>query len=86
MDGLKAEFELCSSLHVLARASVGERDRSRIARERAIQRTARKHENRGNEAKKCLKTKEVTFFNAANFVPFACKSTAISPIAGSLLG
>jgi hypothetical protein len=86
LDALKAEFELSNNLHVLVRASIGDRDRFEVAREREIQWTARKYENRGNEAKKCLKTKEVTSFNAANFAPFACKSTAISPIAGSLLG
>ena len=86
MRALKAEFELCNNLHVLARASISDSGRSEIARESQFQRTAGKYENRGNEAKKCLKTKEVTSFNAANFAPFACKSTAISPIAGSLLG
>ena len=37
MDALKAEFELCNNLHVLARASIGECGRFEIAREREIQ-------------------------------------------------
>jgi hypothetical protein len=79
MRALKAEFELSNNLHVLARASVGECDRFEIARERVIQRTARKYENRGNEAKKCLKTKDITFFNAANSAHFARTLSAIEP-------
>jgi hypothetical protein len=79
MRALKAEFELGNNLHVLARASIGERDRLEIATEGVRQRTARKYENRGNEAKNCLKTKEITFFNAAHSAHFAHNLSAIEP-------
>ena len=79
MHGLKAEFGLCNNLHVLARASNGECGRFEIAWEREIQRTARKHENRGNKAKECLKTKDITFFNAANSAHSARNLSAIEP-------
>jgi hypothetical protein len=79
MRALKAEFELCNNLQVLTRASVGECDRFEIAREREIRRTARKYENRGNELNKCLKTNDITFFNAANAARFARNLSAIEP-------
>jgi hypothetical protein len=37
-----------------------------VARLAQIPRRAREYRNRGNEARKYLKTKEVTFLNAAN--------------------
>jgi hypothetical protein len=37
-----------------------------------IVRTA-KMQNSGNEAKKSLKTKDITFFSAANYARFLCK-------------
>jgi hypothetical protein len=40
-------------------------------------RELQKMKNSGNEAKKYLKTKHITFFNAANFVRFARQLTAI---------
>jgi len=79
MRALKAEFELCNNLHVLTRASVGEGDRFEIAREREIQTTTRIYENRGNELNKCLKTNDITFFNAAKFAHFARNLSAIEP-------
>ena len=79
MDALKAEFELCNNLHVLRLASKGDRGRSGIAWEREIRRTARKYENRGNELNKCLKTNDITFFNAANAARFARNLSAIEP-------
>ena len=33
---------------------------------------ATRHKNRGNEAKECLKTKDLTFLDAANRALFAC--------------
>ena len=36
-----------------------------------------KMKNSGNEAKKYLKTKDITFFSAANYARFACKSAPI---------
>jgi hypothetical protein len=79
MDAFKAELELCNNLHVLARASVGERDRSEIAREREAHTTTRVYENRGNELNKCLKTNDITFFDAANSAHFARNLSAIEP-------
>jgi len=40
-------------------------------------RELQKMKNSGNEAKKYLKTKHITFFNAASFVRFARQLTAI---------
>jgi hypothetical protein len=37
-----------------------------------------KIKNRGNEAKKWLKTKDITFLNAANYARFARKLTPIA--------
>ena len=37
-----------------------------------------KMKNSGNEAKKWLKTKDITFFNGANHVCFACKFAPIA--------
>jgi hypothetical protein len=45
-----------------------------IARLAEIRRRARKCKNSGNEAKKYLKTKDITFLVAANCAPFARKS------------
>jgi len=36
-------------------------------------------QNRGNEAKEYLKTKDITLFNAAIFVRFACSLCASDP-------
>jgi len=36
-----------------------------------------KMKNSGNEAKEWLKTKDITFFDAANYACFACKLTPI---------
>ena len=79
VHALKAKFELSSNLHVLASASVGEGPRFEIAPEWGIQRTARKYKNRGNEAKKCLKTKDLTIFNGADSAHFARNLSAIEP-------
>jgi hypothetical protein len=76
---LRAEFELSSASQVLAGASTGEDDRGRNRLVGGIQRTTRKYENRGNEAKKCLKTKDITFLKVANLACFVRKLTAISP-------
>jgi hypothetical protein len=42
-------------------------------------REIQKMKNSGNEAKKYLKTKHITFLNAANYARFACKITPIEP-------
>jgi hypothetical protein len=36
-----------------------------------------KMQNSGNEAKKSLKTKDITFLNAADYARFACKLAQI---------
>ena len=43
------------------------------ARVRQTRSVARKYENRGNEAKKWLKTKDITFFDGANYARFVRK-------------
>ena len=49
----------------------GNAARLEIARLAAIRRRARNYKNSGNEAKKYLKTKDITFLNAANYARFA---------------
>jgi hypothetical protein len=39
--------------------------------------SVRKYKNSGNEAKKWLKTKDITFLNAANYARLACQLTQI---------
>jgi hypothetical protein len=41
-------------------------------------RELQKMKNSGNEAKNYLKTKHITFFDAANYARFACKSARIA--------
>jgi hypothetical protein len=41
-------------------------------------REIQKMKNSGNEAKKYLKTKHITFLNAANYARFACKLAQIT--------
>jgi hypothetical protein len=79
MDALKAGFELCDNLQVLARASVGECHRFEIARDRVIQTTTRNYENRGNELNKLFNINDITFFNAANSASLARNLSAIEP-------
>jgi len=59
--------------------STGKDSRARNRPVGGIQRTAREYENRGNKAKKCLKTKDITFLKVANIAFFVRKLTAISP-------
>jgi hypothetical protein len=40
-------------------------------------RKSEKMKNGGNEAKKWLKTKDITFFSVANYARFACKFAQI---------
>ena len=79
MRALRVEFEFSSTSQVLAEASNGKDGRGRNRPVGGIQRTAREYENRGNEAKKCLKTKDITFLKVANFACFVRKLAAISP-------
>jgi len=77
MRALKAVYELCNNLHVLAWASIGECGRFEIAPKTEIQRAVGNYENRGNEAKEYLKTKDITFLNGANLERFARKLARI---------
>jgi len=70
MRAFRTEFELSATSHALTKAANGNRDQGRNRPGGRIQRTARKRENRGNEAKEYLKTKDITFFNAANYARF----------------
>jgi hypothetical protein len=77
MRALRVEFEFSSTSQVLAEASNGKEVGGRDRPVGGIPRTARKYENRGNKAKKYLQTKDITFFDAANFAPFARRFAAI---------
>ena len=46
-------------------------------------RELQKMKNSGNEAKKYLKTKDITFLNAANYARFACKLAQIGRLKGA---
>ena len=71
----RVKFELSDTSHVLA--GTGKVGGGQHRPGRGIQRTARKYENRGNEAKEYLKTKDITFFNAANYARFVREFAAI---------
>ncbi len=75
----RVEFEFSGTSQVLAEASNGKDARGGNRPVGALQKIVRKYENRGNKAKKCLKTKDITFLKVANFACFVRKSTAISP-------
>jgi len=77
MRTFRTEFELFHTTPVLVAASNGEDEWGRDRPAVGIQRTSRNCENRGNEAKKCLKTKDITFSNAANCMRFPHQFTAI---------
>jgi len=63
----------CLQVWCLNRREIPALRRPRGAESRVMQTM----KNSGNEAKKWLKTKDITFLNAANFALFACKSTPI---------
>jgi hypothetical protein len=77
MPAFRREIEYSNASQALAEASYGKEVEGRNRPVGAIQGTAREYENRGNEAKKRLKTKHITFFDAANFAPFARRFAAI---------
>ena len=74
MRALSAQFEDFGSAQVLAggleRGNAPGFELARIAEPRRI---ARKYKNSGNEAKEYLKTKDITFFDAANCAHFTRK-------------
>jgi hypothetical protein len=55
----------------------GEQKESRYSRLERESRALQKMENSGNEAKKCLKTNDITFFNAANYARLGRRLEAI---------
>ena len=72
------KFEIFDTSRILAKLPNQKDEPGRNQPGGGMQRTAREYESRGNEPKKYLKTKEVTFSNAANHVHFACEFVAIS--------
>ncbi len=69
-----AEFRLFDAPHVAAE----ELERgNRIVRLWEVPRSGRKYKNSRNEAKKYLKTKDITFLSGANDARFAHKSAQI---------
>jgi hypothetical protein len=78
MRALNAKIELSDTARVLTwGGSEAEAPGFDLGRPAEIRRSERKHENSGNEAKKWLKTKDVTFLNAANYARFACRFARI---------
>jgi hypothetical protein len=66
MRALRVRFEFSSTAQALAEAANGKDGRGRNRPAGGTQRTAREYENRGNEAKEYLKTKDITFLKVAN--------------------
>ncbi len=77
MRALRVEFEFSNTPQVLAEALNGKEVGDRNRPVGGIPRTAREYENRGNKAKEYLKTKDITFFDAASSAPFARRFVAI---------
>jgi len=74
MSAVNAQFEPFDTAQVptggIERGSAAGFD---IDRSPGIRRFARKYKNRGNEAKKYLETKDISFLDAANYARFALK-------------
>jgi hypothetical protein len=66
MRALNAQFELFDAANVLARVLRGNAAGLEVARLAQMRSLRGKYKNRGNEARKYMKTKEVTFLDAAN--------------------
>ena len=78
MHALNRTFERFQAAHLPAGARAeGNAARCEIARTGEIERDAREYKNRGNEAKKYLKTKNLTFSNAADSARFERQFAAI---------
>jgi len=74
MREIEPKFELFDIAHVGAGDwIVGDAAGTEIARLGESRGSAREYKNSGNKAKKWLKTKHITFLNAANDVRFARK-------------
>jgi hypothetical protein len=79
MREIEPKFELFDIAHVRAgNRIVGDVAGTEIALLAETRGTAREYKNSGNKAKKWLKTKHITFLNAANDARFACKLAQIS--------
>jgi hypothetical protein len=79
MREINPKFELFDTAHVPAGDwIVGDVAGTEIAQLGETRGTAREYKNSGNKAKKWLKTKHITFFDAANDARFACKLAQIS--------
>jgi hypothetical protein len=74
MRALNAQFELFHTAHVPAGDWNGRIQQGSKLPGRG---SARKYKNSGNEAKKSLKTKDITFFDAANCAHFTRKFAQI---------
>jgi hypothetical protein len=73
------KFELFDIAHVGAGNSIlGDVAGIGIALRGETRGTAREYKNRGNKAKKWLKTKDITFFEGANYARFARNLAQIS--------
>jgi len=79
MRAINAQFELFDAAHVPVGSGAGERGRLIGCLVGGMTRRARKYKNSGNEAKKYLKTKDITFLHGANDVRFARRLTLIRP-------
>jgi hypothetical protein len=78
MRETEPKFQLFDIAHVRAGDwIIGHVAGTGIARLGETRGTAREYKNSGNKAKKWLKTKDITFLNAANFGLFVCKSAPI---------
>jgi hypothetical protein len=74
MREINPKFELFDTAHVPAGDwIVGDAAGTEIARLVETRGTAREFKNTGNKARMLLKTKHITFLNAANDVRFAIK-------------
>jgi hypothetical protein len=79
MREIEANFELIDIAHVGAGDwIVGDGAETEIALPGEARGTAREYKNSGNEAKKWLKTKHITFLGGANDASFACKLAQIA--------
>ena len=80
MREIEPKFELFDTSHVGAGDwTVGDGAGTEIARPGETRGTAREFKNTGNKAKKLLKTKDITFLNAANQGSLAGQSAQIRP-------
>jgi len=74
MHALNAQFAIFDTAHAPAGNWNGEEQQGSKLPGRG---SALKYKNSGNEAKKSLKTNNITFLNAANYARFGCESAQI---------